>query len=123
MPIIIMPPHAIIIGIPDCIIVIMRLQASMNIALSMPAIGFISHIMPLAVMVQVISHIIMGIMPIIICMGICIGIMPFMPIWGIMPPIIGICIGICIIWGIICMAGFIWVAPGWGTALVRCRAL
>lgn len=117
-PTIIMPPHAIIIGMPDCIIVIMRLQASMNIAVSMPAAGFISHIMPVAVMVQVISHIIigMGIIP-IIC-----GIMPGMPIIGIMfmPPIWGIMfmpigiiwfmpicgiIGICIIG--ICMAGFI----------------
>jgi hypothetical protein len=125
-PIIIMPPHIIIIGMPICIMFIMRLQHSMNIIWSMPAIGFISHIMPVGVMVQVISHIIIGIMPIWgiipICgimdcmppiigiMPICgiimfIGIMPGMPIWGIMP----ICM-FGIMFGIICAAVFIFVS-------------
>ena len=104
-----MPPQAIIIGMPPCIIAIMRLQYSMNMSEAMPSIGVISHIMPLAVILQVMVHIIIGIgiMPPIIGMpGI---IMPFIIPWGIMPPIIGI------IWGImppmlimgICICGFI----------------
>jgi hypothetical protein len=89
--IIVMAPHAIIIGMPMFIIVIIRWQHSMNMSFMASSIGIISHFMPVGVMVQVILHIIIaiGIMPPII------GIMP--PIISIMPPIdIGIivCIGI-----------------------------
>lgn len=81
----VMPPHIIIIGMPPFIMAIMRLQHSMNMASSMPAIGFISHIMPVSVILQVIMPIIgMGI-GIIMGMPPIIGIMPFM---GIMPFII-----------------------------------
>lgn len=87
---IIVPPHIIIIGMPPDIVDIIRLQHSMNMPLSMPSIGFSSHVMPSAVMVHVIMPIIIGIimgMPPII--GI---IMPFIvgiPIIGITPPIMG----------------------------------
>jgi hypothetical protein len=105
---IIMPPQDIIIGMPPDIIDIMRLQDSMNMSLSMPSIGFISHTMPWSVMVHFIAPII--IMGIIIGMPPIIGIMGFiMPpimgfIIGIMPPIIGIMLFII---GIMFIAGFI----------------
>ncbi|WP_233741563.1 hypothetical protein [Agrobacterium vitis] len=107
---IIMPPHIIIIGMPP---LIMRLQHSMNMALSMPSMGFISHIMPVSVILHVIMPIIIG-----IGIGIIIGMAPIMfipPIIGIMPfigiipfimgfiigwpmpPIIGVIIGIMFI--------------------------
>jgi hypothetical protein len=108
IPIIIgMPPHIIIIGMPIAIMLIMRLQQSMNMSFDMPSMGIIRQVMPSGVMSQLMRHIIgAGIMPII---GIvppiimCIGIMP--PIIGfiigipdiidgIMPPPMGICIGI-----------------------------
>lgn len=125
-----MPPHIIIIGMPPDIMDIMRLQHSMNMSLSMPSIGFISHVMPSAVIVQVIMPIIIGIiMPFIIGMPPIIGIMPFIigipPIIGIigfiippiigfiMPPIIGF-IGIMLfIIGIMFMAGFMGLSPGY----------
>lgn len=112
---IIMPPHIIIIGMPPFIMAIMRLQHSMNMAGSIPSIGFISHIMPLSVILQVI-------MPIIIGMGI--GIIMGMPfIIGIMPFIIGDIIGwpmppIMFIIGIMFMAVFIKVS----SARRRCFA-
>lgn len=128
-----MPPHIIIIGMPPDIMDIMRLQHSMNMSLSMPSIGFISQVMPSAVMVQDIMPIIIGIiMPFIMGMPPIIGIMPFIipfimgmpPIIGIigfiippiigfiMPPIIGF-IGIMLfIIGIMFMAGFIGLSPG-----------
>ncbi len=86
-----MPPHAIIIGIPDFIMAIMRLQHSANISADMPAIGIISQTILPSFMAQVIVHIIMG-----IGIGIIIGIMGMLlPIIGIMPPIImGFIIGI-----------------------------
>lgn len=96
MPIIIgMPPIDIIMGMPMPIMLIMRLQQSMNISMDMPFIGIISHVMPLSVMVQVILAIIIGIiagiMPFII--GIIPPIMPFIGIMlfimGFMPPIMG----------------------------------
>lgn len=92
MPIIIgMPPIDIIMGMPMPIMLIMRLQPSMNISMDMPFIGIISHIMPLSVMVQVILAIIIGIiagiMPFIIGIMPPIGIMPF--IMELIPPIIG----------------------------------
>lgn len=106
MPIIIgMPPIDIIMGMPMPIMLIMRLQPSMNISMDMPFIGIISHIMPLSVMVQVILAIIIGIiagiMPFIIGIIPPIGIIPFImefipPIIGFMP-IIGIMAGIGII--------------------------
>src|SRR6218665_3158343 len=101
---IIMPPHIIIIGMPPFIAFIMRLQHSMNMALSMPSIGFISHIMPVSVILQVI-------MPIIIGMGIIIGMPPIMfipPIIGIIPVIIGfIIMGFIIGWPMPPIMGFI----------------
>ncbi|NEI71659.1 hypothetical protein GR212_18920 [Rhizobium lusitanum] len=106
---IIMLPHIIIIGMPFDIMDIMRLQASMNMSLSMPSIGIISQTMPLAVILQVILPIIICIMGIII--GFIIGIWPIMgmpPIIGFimgMPPIMGFIIGFII--GIMFIAGFI----------------
>src|SRR6266536_803850 len=97
MPIIIMPPQAIIIGMPALVMLIMRLQHSMNMSFDASSIGIISQTMPLAVILQVILHIMtgIGIMPCIIGIGIIpfiIGIMPpIMPfIMGIIPPMPGI---------------------------------
>src|SRR5438105_3910525 len=83
-----MPPQAIIIGMPAFVMLVMRLQHSMNMSFDMSSIGIISQTMPLAVILQVILHIMtgIGIMPFII------GIMPF--IIGIIPPIMGIIPGI-----------------------------
>ena len=116
---IIMPPHIIIIGMPPFIAFIMRLQHSMNMALSMPSIGFISHIMPVSVILQVIMPIIIG-MGIIMGMPPIIGIIPFIGIMpfiiGIMPFIIGDIIGwpmppiIAFIIGIMFMAVFMEVS-------------
>jgi len=96
-PIMPMPPHIIIIGMPFSIMVIMRLQASMNMSLDASSIGIISQAMPLGVILQVIFIIIMGIMPPMgipppIIIGFIMGIIP--PIIGIMPIIIGFIIGI-----------------------------
>jgi hypothetical protein len=89
--IVIMPqPH--IIGMPAAIMFIMLLQHSMNISFDMPAIGIISHIMPVSVILQVMVAIIMGIMPFIIGMPFIMGIMPF--IIGIMLLIIGIIVAV-----------------------------
>ena len=122
-----MPPHAIIMGMPDCIMVIMRLQPSMNMSFMAASIGIISQVMPVAVMVHFIFDIIMGIpimfMPFCIMgiIGIIWGIMPFimgMPIM-FMPPIIGIIWGImpfCIImWFIMpgCIIDIIWGIMPW----------
>jgi hypothetical protein len=93
--IVIMPQH-IIIGMPAVIIAIIRSQHCLNISADMPSIGFISQVMPSAVILQVIVAIIMGIIPFII--GMAIGIIPF--IIGIMPPIIGMGIVIGIIAGV-----------------------
>lgn len=111
-----MPPHIIIIGVPLPIIMVIRLQHSMNMSFDMSSIGIISQTMPLAVILQVILDIIIGIiMPI--------GIMPFiigiiMPFIGMPPIIMGFIIigfigmepiiGIMpLIIGFICMAVFI----------------
>lgn len=119
-----MPPHIIIIGMPVFIMFIMPSHMLVNISIDMPFIGFISQVMPVLVMVQVIIHMAIGIMPPII--GIIPPIIGFMPpiiigfIIGIIPPIIGICMGIMppimefiigFIMGI-CMAAFIWVILG-----------
>src|SRR5207244_2225590 len=103
MPIIIMPPQAIIIGMPAFVMLIMRLQHSMNMSFDASSIGIISQTMPSAVILQVILHIMtgIGIMPCIIGMGIIpfiIGIIPFLlgiipPMPGIMPPIMLFIIG------------------------------
>ncbi|WP_374816815.1 hypothetical protein [Rhizobium sp. IMFF44] len=100
---IIMLPHIIIIGMPDDIMDIMRLQHSMNMSLSMPSIGIISQTMPFGVILHVI-------LPIIICiMGIIIGFIMGMP--PIMEPIIGFIIGFIIgiapIIGMLLIMGFI----------------
>jgi len=96
---IIMLPHIIIIGMPDDIMDIMRLQHSMNMSLSMPSIGIISQTMPFGVILHVI-------LPIIICiMGIIIGFIMGMP--PIMEPIIGFIIGIAPIIGMLLIMGFI----------------
>jgi hypothetical protein len=127
-----MPPHIIIIGMPDFIMSIMRRHMSMNISCDMPSIGIIWQVMPVLVISQVILPIIIGIiMPFIIgiimpfIIGIMLPIMPpiigIMPPMGIMPPIIGICMGImppimgiCI--GIIgCMAAVILLSPSTGS--------
>ncbi len=98
--IMVMPPHAIIIGMPPAIMFIMPRQHSMNMSFMLASMGSISQVMPVGVMVQVILHIIIGIIPPIIGMGIMdIGIMPFIIMGDIIPPI-GIDIGICIIVGI-----------------------
>lgn len=87
MPIIIVSPHIIIMGMPMPIMFIIFTHASANAFMSMPAFGIISQRMaPEGIISQDISHIIIGIiigMPFIIPF---IGIIPFiMP----MPPIIG----------------------------------
>jgi hypothetical protein len=108
-----MPAMLIIMGIPMPIMLIMRLQQSMNISLDMPSIGIISQVMPLSVMVQVILAIIigMGIMPFIGIMLPIIGIMPFIMPMGIM-----FCIGIMAGIGIICIALLIFRLPVASTA-------
>jgi hypothetical protein len=99
-PIIIMLPHIIIMGMPLSIMAVMRRQHSMNISLEASSIGIISHVMPLAVILQLILLIIMGIMPPIgiippIIIGFIIGfIMGIMPLIGIIPIIMGFIIGI-----------------------------
>lgn len=117
-----MPPHIIIMGMPPCIMDIMRLQQSMNMSMLMPSIGIISHVMPFLVIVQVIlaimTGIICGIMPPIIgfimppimpIIGFIMGMPIIGIIWGIMPFIIGICImGII---GCMFMAVFISASP------------
>jgi hypothetical protein len=96
MAIMLRPPHVMAIGMPACIMVIMRLQASMNISADMPSMGITRQVMPSPVISQVMRHIIgIIIMPGIIAIGMpaIIGfIMPgiiglIMP--GIMPPVIG----------------------------------
>ena len=107
MHIIIMPPQHIMQGMPAFIMPIMRSHISVKAAMVMPPIGIILHIMPSAVISQVIDAIIIGIgimppiigfiMPPIIC-----GIMPPIIIGFIIPPIImGFIIGF-IMPGIIC---------------------
>jgi hypothetical protein len=86
-------PHIIIMGIPDFVMLIMRLQHSMNISLGMPSIGIISQTMPVSVISQVKRHII-G----IIIIGIIIGMLFIMPgigiIIGFIMPVIMVGIGI-----------------------------
>ncbi|SDP10160.1 hypothetical protein SAMN05443582_103400 [Phyllobacterium sp. OV277] len=103
-------------GMPMFIIAVIRSQQSFIISIDMPSIGIISQTMPVGVILQVMVHIIMGMAIIPPIIGICIGIMPFIIgiCIGIIPPIIGICMGIMLfIIGIIlfiigiCMAGFI----------------
>ena len=84
-----MPPHAIIIGIPIVVMLIMRWQHSMNMSFMAASIGVISQVMPAGVMVQVILHIIIGMGIMLFIMGI---IAPIICI-GIMPAIIGMVIG------------------------------
>ena len=93
---IVIPPHIIIIGMPPFIMAIMRLQHSMNMAWSMPSIGFISQTMPASVILQVIMPIIIG-MGIIMGMPPIIGIMPFIIIGWPIPPIMAFIIGIMFI--------------------------
>ncbi|WP_420133378.1 hypothetical protein [Rhodopseudomonas sp.] len=121
VPIIIVPPQFIIIGMPLFIMVIMVWQHCMNMSFMAGSIGAISQvIMPAGDIVQVILHIIIGMaipgiamsgMP-IIDMPAIIGfiIMGFI-IPGI-PPIIGMGMGIGIM-GIICIAVFIVLSIGW----------
>jgi len=85
MHIIIMPPQAIMQGMPMAIIAIMRSQASVNAGRVMPPTGIILHIMPSAVISQVMVAIIIGI---IICCIICGIIMPGIIICGIIMPFI-----------------------------------
>ena len=60
-PIMPMPPHIIIMGMPLPIIVIICLQHSMNMSFDASSIGIISQTMPLSVILQVILAIIIGI--------------------------------------------------------------
>ena len=93
-----MPPHIIIMGMPLPIMVIICLQPCIIISFMAVSMGVISHVMPFAVMAQVILHIIIGIiMPPIIGFIVGIGIMPAMgiaPIIGIMGFIMVFVIGI-----------------------------
>ena len=62
MHIIIMPPHIIMQGMPIFIMAIMRVQHSVNMAMSMPSIGMHFIIMPPpGIISQVILHIMAGI--------------------------------------------------------------
>ncbi len=134
VPIIIMPPQAIMQGMPAFIMPVIRLQNSMNMSLDESSIGIISQIMPFAVILQVILPIMtgIGIIPDII------GIMPFiiigfimligfiMPIMGIIAPIMLFIIGMPpIIIGIvgICIAALIVLAPKISSAPVCASSL
>jgi hypothetical protein len=102
---IVIPPQAIIIGMPMFIMVIIRSQHSMNMSFMESSIGVISHFMPVGVMVQVILHIIIAI-----------GIILFIIDIGIMEPIMGM--GIMVGIGIAAvMAGS--VALSWLTGALR----
>ncbi|WP_316233689.1 hypothetical protein [Bradyrhizobium sp. SZCCHNPS2010] len=52
MPIIIMPPQFIIIGMPICVIDIIDSQHFMNMSFMAPSIGIISQVMPVGVIVH-----------------------------------------------------------------------
>lgn len=82
MPIIDRLPHCIIIGMPQFIIICIISAVLRNIAMSMPAAGFMVHIMPSSAIWQVMVAIIIG-MPIIGIIG--------------MLALIGICICIAFI--------------------------
>ena len=69
MPIIDILAHCIIIGMPQFIIIAIISALFLNIAMSMPAAGFMVHIMASSVIVQVMVAIIIG-MPIIGIIGI-----------------------------------------------------
>jgi hypothetical protein len=85
--IIMVMPHNIIIGMPDFIMLIMRLQHSMNMSLGMPSIGIISHTMPVSVISHVIRHII-GIIIIGIIIGMPLIILDIGIIIGFIMPVI-----------------------------------
>jgi len=78
MPIIIRLPHCIIIGMPQFIIMHIMSALLRNIAMSMPAAGFMVQSMPSSTILQVMVAIIIG--------------MPVMGIIGMALFIIGICI-------------------------------
>ncbi|XXT17639.1 hypothetical protein WME94_46155 [Sorangium sp. So ce429] len=98
MPIIMgIPPHIIVIGIPDDIIFIIASQRSLSMSIDMPSGGIILQVIPSLPISQDILHIIGMPMPIMFCiMLIMLGIMPGiigmpMPImFGIMPIMFGI---------------------------------
>lgn len=116
---IVMPPHAIIIGMPLPIMVHMVWQHCMNMSFMAGSIGIISQVMPVGVIVQVVLHIIIGIMPPMPVIGFIMGFIPgIMPI-GIIAFIIGFIIGIMpiigmfiigIAVGIVGMVGIVMVA-------------
>nr|WP_236644216.1 hypothetical protein [Sorangium cellulosum] len=98
MPIIMgIPPHIIIIGIPDDIIRVMASQRSLSMSMDMPSAGITLQVNPSFVISQDILHIIgmpmpimLGIMPMPIMLGIMpmpimLGIMPMPIMLGIMP--------------------------------------
>ena len=68
MPIIDRLPHCIIIGMPQFIIICIMSALLRNIAMSMPAAGFMVHIMPSSTILQFMVAIIIG-MPIIGIIG------------------------------------------------------
>ncbi|KPB90807.1 hypothetical protein [Pseudomonas syringae group genomosp. 3] len=82
MHIIDMLPHCIIIGMPQVIIIDIMSALFLNIVMSMPAAGFMVHIMPSAIISHCMVAIIMG-MPIIgiigmaLFIGICIAFIMF----------------------------------------------
>ena len=87
------PPHIIVIGMPQAIILFIWSQQSFIMSMVMSSIGIIVQTMPRGVISQVILHVGIRIMPAIIgIMFVIIGIM--FGIIGIMFAIIGIMFGI-----------------------------
>jgi hypothetical protein len=107
----VMPPHAIIIGMPAAMALHMAWQHCITMSFMAASMAVISQVMPVSVMVQVARHIIIGvgivigIMPAIDIMGFIIGFI----IMGIMPmPVIPI--GIAVAAVAACMVGIVIVA-------------
>lgn len=71
----VMPPHAIIIGMPAAMALHMAWQHCITMSFMAASMAVISQVMPVSVMVQVVRHIIIGV-------GIVIGIMPAIDIMG-----------------------------------------
>lgn len=71
----VMPPHAIIIGMPAAMALHMAWQHCITMSFMAASMAVISQVMPVSVMVQVARHIIIGV-------GIVIGIMPAIDIMG-----------------------------------------
>lgn len=117
----VMPPHAIIIGMPAAMALHMAWQHCITMSFMAASMAVISQVMPVSVMVQVVRHIIIGagivigIMPAIDIMGFIIGFiimgimpMPVIPIGIAMPgmPMAGIAVAVVAA----CMVGIVIVA-------------